>query len=358
MIHDDLFKQIEKIRLEYSKKSESVAFPSYRAYPYLNLYREENNFFYSVLTLSTLKRNYPKVEYATQRKITRAIDQAIKNFGPYRVIRDEVPLYQFWPDLPNAHFPNGHILHRFKKFKSPPDADDTALGYLVYPHSKQDMLNWQSYLIQFANGATKQNQKLPKKFRMEKVYGTWMGTGAMPIEFDTVVMTNILTAMSDYQVVLDECGLATLAFLKKIIKSAYYLKEPFNCAPWYPSPFIIHYHLVRFFTDHPDFLELSIKRNLEDQQLQLVKMKQHPMESLLLCSSALRLGTSIDRISFESIEALKFESFTFYVGGMLTATSGKLLWYLARYPIFHWRFKCPAFYLALAWEYHLLQKKN
>ncbi len=331
-------------------------FPAYRYYPYLNLRRADDNLFFTALTTSLLQFALASQGDALKSIIRTMESAALENYPSYRVARNGIPVYQFWKEGQNYHFPNGWLLHRFKKFKSPPDTDDTALAYLTFPHQDQEVEGFRSYLAQFANGQRKWNHKIPAEFNRAKVYSTWMGTGAMPIEFDVVVMSNLLRVFNRYQLTLNEFDRATLEYLTEMIDVAFYMKQPFYAAPWYPSAVIIHYHMVKLMWE-TQWPVLVAKRGRLQKQLQfLQKASCGFMERILMQSSALRLEMDPSVFREEKNEKTDFQDFTFYIGGMLTAMSSKWSWYLAKNPVFHWQFKCPAFCYALILELEVLKK--
>ncbi len=329
-------------------------FPSYRYYPYLNLRREDDNFFYTALTLSLLKMLRPFLREDLQNTVQLITQQAVQNYQLYQVREEDAIVYQFWRVGKHNHFPNGLILKHFRKFKSPPDTDDTALGYLTYPHTFDEVIAWKEYLKKFANGYAKTNRKLAFPFKPAGVYSTWMGTGRMPIEFDVVVMCNTLRVFLTYGTPLEDTDLATLEYVRRVLRTNYYLRAPFFAAPWYPSAIVIHYHLVKFFTDFKEFATVN-DGGLLRENTRLMQSEKHLsfLERILLNVAAFRLGLPTLAVRYDVNWEIELKKFSFYIGGMLTATTSPSLWQLAKYPIFHWQFKCFAFYYSLVVEYEI-----
>ena len=332
-------------------------FRANRFYPYLGLRRSDNNLFFTALTLSVLTGVRPDLDPQFRTIVDRMERQALANFPLYQVEREGVRIYQFWPEGRQNHFPNGWILHRFKKFKSPPDVDDTALAYQTFPHTPREAAQLRQYLQQFANGNRKWNRKIPRKLNRPKVYATWMGTGAMPIEFDVVVMSNLLRTFRQFALPANDYDRATQEYLTEVIRTGFYLEEPFISAPWYPFALTIHYHLVKLATSEgeplPDLWNRVLIRHLQ----LLEPAAEGFMSKILWNCSALRLGQPIREIAFEEEWESHLRQFTFYIGGMLTALSSRSSWRLAKHPVFHWRFRCEAFNYALLLEYEVLRTK-
>ena len=357
-IKDKLFEKIFSSPIPKTRFWGKGFFYAFRHYPYLGLRRIDDNFFCTALTINLLSRLSDGLSEPILSQLQAKKKYFEQETSAYCVKRGNTKVYQFWPDRRKAHFPNGNLLKHFKKFKSPPDADDTALAYQVFDFDPLEVKNWQHYLRTFANGARKWNLKVRSEWQQPKVYGTWMGTGKMPIEFDTVVMTNILSAIFKYQIPLDEYGAQTLNFIQLMIYSGDYLRYPFEAAPWYPNSILIHYHLVEFVTRHSIENKLDLLKKLSVQNHVLAQSsKLKFMEEVLVKNAALKLGLSPIKLILSNNWEKEADSFPFYIGGMLTAATSKISWKLAKYSIFHWQFICPALNCALIVEYFLLESR-
>lgn len=355
---EQLLVSIEEQQVEHSTHQfQKGLFKASRYYPYLNLLRPDNNIFFTALITRQLLIAQHLLSGTHQEKVSSLIQSAVLNYKTYRKDMSGFPIYQFWPIEPNAHFPNGLLLHRFKKFKSPPDADDTALIYLTKQHTKEEILRWRTYLNGFSNGVDKWNKKVPQKWNWKYVYGTWMGTGAMPVEFDIVVMTNILSVFAANDLAFNENDNVTLDYISALIKADYYLKQPFFAAPWYPNPITILYHLVTFFATYLPANFVTLSPFFEKHYAHLKEKSKHPVDFLLLAKVAICLKKKVEwPVRFELFDK-KVLNFPFYIGGMLTAAQSRISWYLAKYPAFHWQFRSPALMLGIYLNLILLVKE-
>ena len=81
------------------------------------------------------------------------------------------------------------------------------------------------------------------------------------------------------------------------------------------------------------------------------------MEEVLVKSAGLKLGLSSPKLILPNNWEDEVDSFPFYIGGMLTAATSKISWQLAKYPVFHWQFICPALNSSLILEHILLDSK-
>ncbi len=346
----ELLDQIEAQQITTTGTFFKGMFPTQRRYPYLGLKRADSNIFFTALTIRLLRECQPFLDVTLQSRIDRIAARAKCAFPFYSKKEQGVKVYQFWPVGANNHFPNGLFLHHFKKFKSPPDVDDTALSYAITNPSTADVLALRDYLIPFANGSNKWNRKILKRYQKPMVYSTWMGTGAMPIEFDVVVLTNLLAVFLTHGIELNQYDLASLDYLASLIKDAYYLKAPFYAAPWYPSAVVILYHLVKFFGTYQPERFHQLYPIFKSHWNALRGKSVSFMEQVILNTIGLKLGMDPAKISFPENWEDELLEYPFYIGGMLTAMQSSASWYLARYPIFHWRFVCPAFNFSLVLE--------
>lgn len=322
-----------------------------RYWPYLNLTRIDDNLFSQALILQQLETLIPFLSPELKPQIEQRAQTIKQRFGAYqKIAAGEVPIYQFWPIGRNHHFPNGHFLHRFRKFKSPPDLDDTALAYLTLPHPTEDTRKLRGYLRHFANGNRKWNRKAPKFLQIKDVYSTWMGTGRMPIEFDVVVMSNALRLFSKHQLSMNSYDLATLHYIKEVLQQEFFLENPFYAAPWYPNPILIFYHLAKMVEGAMDQTFQPIHQLLQGHLQGLESFVKRPMDNILLVLAAKKLGATIN-LEKVSLENILDQKAPFYVGGMLTALEQQWVWKIAKYDFFHWQFLSKALDLALYCEY-------
>lgn len=356
---NQLLEKIFAFQVSGSNLYDDGHFQSNRFYPYLALKREDDNLFFTTLTISVLKWMEPFMDEGQKGLVEKICQSALPNFEAYQVKNDRAKVYQFWKTGKNNHFPNGCLLHHFKKFKSPPDADDTALAYLAKTHELSDVIEVREYLKQFANGAGKWNRKVPQFLNIPYVYSTWMGSGRMPIEFDIVVMSNLLRMFWKYRLLVNQYDVATMEYISEVVKKGYYIQRAFECAPWYPSPVIIHYHLTKLATETGYEQIEALIPYLRDQFKLLVAKsnKNHSMDLLLLHSSSMRLKVPYEiKQPVLPLTEAELAAYPFYIGGMLTATQSRWLWRLAAHPVFHWQFRCLAFNYTLMLENKVLKR--
>ena len=81
------------------------------------------------------------------------------------------------------------------------------------------------------------------------------------------------------------------------------------------------------------------------------------MERLLLSTSCMRLGESPLVTSYPDDLEPSFRRFFFFIGSLLTAIDNPMTWRLARYPLFHVRYRCRAHSLMLLLEHEVFRRR-
>jgi hypothetical protein len=332
-------------------------FPNFRSNKFIGYSRPDNSVFYTASIVFILKNIQKDTSAEIQKKIENIIRNAKPNFIAYQSITGE-NIYNFYPTKPSQHFGNGFIFRHFKHFQLPHDADDTSLIYLSSEFQKNDNIWLQKKLSKHANGTVKTIKNTKNKFKHLLAYSTWFGKN-MAIEFDAVVLCNILYSQLAANLDFDKHGLASWAYIKECVLSGDYLKAPFEIAHNYGKTSVIAYHITKLITDF-DLPESGLVRSKLKTDLKSLfdKNESSTMYKLLISSSLYRLG--VDHF-FEvkwPISHTITENFSFFFAGLLSSYEFKILQFLAKYPIFHIYWTCPAHTLALITENLVLKNKK
>ena len=96
-------------------------FPSQRVHPMTNYSREDNNIFFSALIAFTMQQLRHALPDDLRLKVDNITKRVISNYSRYRHPADRAT-YNFWQDLPNAHFPNGRLLKYLPFLALPADS--------------------------------------------------------------------------------------------------------------------------------------------------------------------------------------------------------------------------------------------
>ena len=220
------------------------------------------------------------------------LNHAIQSFELYRNRHGEAS-YNFWKtagdDLP---FPNSIIFSR-KEMRLPDDYDVTSLTQLARGHHVMD----QSVRNKMLKYAMRPNRKVvahfPSKHRLKKVYETWYAD-KMQQELDVVVMANVMLFVMEKGYTFQIPDRHTIDCLKTIINEGQYVKNPIGYAPYYNRPAIILYSLARLLAKDNKGEFTAQRRVLVKHLRQSLNETDHSIEKIMIATSLLRLGESVD----------------------------------------------------------------
>ncbi|QJD78419.1 hypothetical protein [Spirosoma rhododendri] len=326
-------------------------FPSIRRNGGLAYERVDTNVFFTAVTVFTLQQLKPMLPPDSCGVVDKIAQQAV---GAYPLFRnkDGLDTYNFWPTSPSRHFPNGHLFGRFDHFRIPDDIDDTAMVYLTTQPTPETLTWFKDKLAQHANGATIWIRNTYPEYVSLRAYSTWFGK-TMPIDFDACALSNLLYCMYYYELPRNQHDTDSLAYLRNIVQSGQYLRNPFGCAPHYARPSLIAYHLSRLMAAFAIPELEPIRTQLITDARQLLERATNRLEQILLSTTLLRLGERTPLIDLNEIEA-DFADFHFFIAGLLTAYETPLLRRWAHHPITQMRWYCDAHCWALVLEYSVL----
>jgi hypothetical protein len=327
-------------------------FPSVRSNPAIFYRRADTNVFFTAITVFTLQQLRPAVSPASQQLIDQIRARAVAAYPLFRN-KDGLNTYNFWPTRPSQHFSNGYLFRHFDHFRIPDDIDDTSMVYLTANPTPDDV-NWlKAKLPQHANLTTRQIKTASAPYRHLRAYSTWFGKN-MGIDFDACALSNLLYCVYQYNLPLNQHDIDSLTYLRLIVESGHYRKQPFRCAPHYARTSLIIYHLTRLIAafDPPELT--SIRARLLDDAHQLFMEATNRMERLILATSLIRLGATAPPVDLVLIER-DFDTFRFFIAGLLTAYEHPVLQRFAHQLLVQMRWQCEAHNWALVAEYVTLQ---
>lgn len=330
-------------------QDKSGLFPSVRRNSLIRYQRSDINVFFTAVTVFTLQ-NLRWAASATTQELIDQIRERAENAYPAFQNKDGLNTYNFWPTRPSRHFPNGYLFRRFEHFRIPDDIDDTAMVYLTTNPSAETQAWLKTKLGQHANGSQFQRiQNTYAEYKELQAYSTWFGKN-MGVDFDACALSNILYCIYQYNLPHDQHDVDSLVYLRAIVESGRYVAEPFRCAPHYARTSLIIYHLARLMAAFriPE-LEPIRSRLLSDAHQEFTKTTNR-MEQLMLATAISRLGEVVPSVNTERIER-DFNTFHFFIAGLLTAYEQPLLRRFADRSIVQMRWQCEAHNWALVAEY-------
>lgn len=348
-----MLKEIEKTTLLCFTKTHDFILPSIRYHSYLPYKRNDNNIFFSAITAYTLK-NIAEYLPVGHRQIIQSIISGFRNEYHKYQHHTGIKTYNFWKTN-GKHFPNGCFLSKIRKFKIPDDADVSSMVYLTSDFSDKEKTWYKDKLAKHANMEGGKVKNTYRKFRELKAYSTWFGTSKMPIEFDVCVHTNILLFVFENKLSLNQYDIATNEYPKSVINEKLYFKNPFKVACTYPKTPVILYHIARLFSK--DYLDIfKSQRNLLINDLNVtLSVTNDAFDRMLLVISLLRIkgNSSLCSANFEFFN--KKATHNFFTAGMLSTTHNRILRFFAPNQLFHIKFSCYGYTLALLCEFLCLR---
>lgn len=352
---DSIIEKIYDLQINADRKYwKEGLFPNYRLNKILNYERPDNSVFFTASILLVLNNIKSNLSEKSQKLVEIITEKAIANYSDYQSTTDR-NIYNFYPTNPSKHFANGLIFKHFKHFQLPHDADDTALIYLTKTFSKADN-SWLKNKLSFhSNGRSKKIQNTFEEYKNLKAYSTWFGKN-MAIEFDAVVLSNILYCQLSANLELDEHGLASWDFIKGVVFSHKYITNPFDTAHNYTKTSIIAYHIGRLITKFELPESEKIKEKLGEDLLKIFNKEENiSIDKLLISSTLCRLNINHN---FEySINDLRheIENYNFFIAGLLSSYENNFARIFAKNPLFLIHWTCPAHTLSLIAENLILQ---
>ncbi|RRA97750.1 hypothetical protein [Larkinella rosea] len=351
---EQLLHRISALQSENSVFFPSGLLPSYRSNPLLAGYhRPDTNVFFTAITVFTLQQIRARLPVALQEKVDKISQSAMLHYPDFQN-KDGLKTYNFYktpkPGRSSGHFPNGRFLHRIEHFRLPDDADDTAMIYLTSQPSREDLFWLKHKLAQHANLATRQVEDSYPEYINLRAYSTWFGKN-MPVEFDASVLCNLLFCIFHYNLPLDEHDFDSLTFIRSVVETGRYFREPFRCSHSYPRTVLIFYHIAGLLAAfRPEPLE-PIRPQLIRDGFRLLESGLPVMDQLIVSTSLLQLGEKPPRIAVNRIPESEIRTYSFFIAGMLTASQNPLLNRMAQSRLVRMDWTCEAHSLALLLEY-------
>ncbi len=339
----------EIIRRIADLQDKTGLFPSFRHNPAIFYRRPDTNIFFTAVTVFTVQKLRSSVSVETRLLIDQIASRAVVAY-PIFQNKGGLNTYNFWPTRPSQHFSNGYIFRHFDHFRIPDDIDDTAMVYLTTTPTTDEQRWLKEKLAQHANGSQPQRiRNTYPDYRELRAYSTWFGKN-MGVDFDACALSNILYCIYQYDLPRNEHDTDSLTYLLSIVESGRYVSEPFRCAPHYARTSLIIYHLARLMAafEIPE-LEPVRPRLITDAQSQLTKATNR-VEQILLATALGWLGEPVPAISLDGIEQ-DFDTFHFFIAGLLTAYEQPWLRRFADRPLTQMRWQCEAHCWALVAEY-------
>ena len=293
---DSLLNQLEELQIKNHTRFLKGNFASQRCHAFLTYQRDDENVFFASVIAFVLLENLAKLTPAQQVKANnilknvRAIQENFKNFQGGIT-------YNFFKTNPMDFFPNGKIMHRFRKFKLADDADDTVYVYLTSKKTEKEHQALFNKLRSHANGVQKWSNSTLKAYQKLQCYGVYFGE-KMHIEIDFCVLCTILIWQERYIDHSDQHVEDSYQYIIKAIQTKDYLHKPKLISPCYPSFSQVAYHLARLMKQTKNKDLLSSRGDVLQDVLYMKEQVKQPIDDLYLSLALIHL----DPLKFKDIE--------------------------------------------------------
>lgn len=356
---DFLIEKLESLQIAAQADGlEKGMFGSQRFHSFLPYLRKDNNIFFPASIAYVLQNLSPHLELRQREKVDQITEGIRNNYHLYASTGCDY-VYNFYQTKPNMHYPYGWVLSRLKHFALAEDADDTVILWMTSNHlSAERAKRVKEKLVPFANLSQKKIKGMDSTYAELPFYGTWLGSGKMPIELEICVLCNILTFTFRQNLTLNQQDRASLEVIKRAIDSHDLMTNSFTISGMYPNTSVILYHIARLcavmrqpgsYFDTEKLIQMMTSR----------LTTRSVLEKIILSISLMNLGQPCESVAWDFNDPVlkrDFRHFPFFIAPMLSGMSNNILFRLKKYRLFHILFRCDAFYLTLLLEYEV--KKN
>lgn len=339
-------------------------FPSYRYHAVFRwIRRKEDNVYFVSWILQLLKRCRPMMSAGDQTTIDVLITEGEQAVSQYRN-RYGDKSYNFY--RPKAWFPNGLFLSRFVRFQPTDDSDDTSIAMRGRAHDREYAQEIKETYQHQSNGLRgRWIARCPKEYRRLRAYNTWIGSEGLFVDFDLVVMANILVFNAQYALGIGEEDRASLDYIDQCLRSGDAWKRSWAVSCWYPTSAVIIYSLADLLeTDYYPEIEAHRDRLLQrcTEALDAARMGGHngsataDMHETLYSIAYIKLSRMKARHAYEpkTSTAASQAAFSFGVVPLTHPWDGLVSQWLGGRSLFRMHYECEAQCLAIDLEWQLL----
>jgi hypothetical protein len=345
-----LIDKLDELQVKNTDKYWLVGtFPNYRSNKFWFYRRPDNSVFYTACIALILKQHKPALPPQAQDKAQIIIKRAADSFAFYQNSAG-LATYNFYPTKPSQHFGNGWLMHRFRHFKLPDDADDTALIYQII-HDEPEQYQWLSNKLEAHSIGDRRN--IVAEFSDIKAYSTWFGQ-YMPLEYDLVVLCNVCMCMQAGGYAHEALFSNSLQLLERALNHEKFAENSQTWAPNYGSQVLVLYHVAKLC-----YKLGKIEAALGHICKKLLQKAQpsNDMERILLYTSKLYVGLPVGEVPvFENFENFENKKYSYFMAGLLNSFPQAWLRPLKNLRFFQIQWQCPAHNIALGIELLALDK--
>ena len=212
--------------------------------------KKDITIFYNILIDMTLKKVRPGLPDSLKVVIDTLLTRSAELYP--RFYNQGRGSYNFWLRDSSYRFPYSWWIPLIKKDGAvPDDMDDSVLSRFVDPKGGKDSLEKLHQVLQgYVRRPGQPLRSAPRSYRHFYTYSTWFGR-KFPVVMDAVVLSNILSFVSHYQLKWTPADTSALQLIVQTIRSGDYINRPLAIAPYYGKTAILLYHYARLMAEKP-----------------------------------------------------------------------------------------------------------
>ncbi len=314
--------------------------------------KEDNNIYFTAITVYTLKSLRDHLSESDKILVDAIIAKATANYPLYKNRNGDIT-YNFWQTSPEMPFPNSKHLSKSNRMKLPDDLDDTSIIYLTLDNTLERSEQVKQKMADHSN--TTRVKSTFRRYRNFQGYLSWFGE-RIKQDLDVCVMSNVLLFAFQKQLKMNETDGQTIQLIKEILDNDDHLKNPHIVSPWYQNSSIILYHLARLISVADDPTLSGLRGKIVADIKKHLQRVEHEMEKMILFSTLLRLGEPLDsdmNIDDEKISA-NFEDFYWFRVNFFSGKGMFVKKLIGKSGAFQYKYTSEAYYVALLLEFQVL----
>lgn len=330
-------------------------FPCQRIRKHGEIVVEDNNIFFTGLTLYTLNYIKDSLSQNDQLHIENMYAKAYNTFNDYKNRKGGFT-YNFYQIHPGEHpFPNATHFQNAEYRKIADDFDDTSVLYLI--QDSDDSLNAAVKAKMETHSLMGLYTSTFKQFRNAHVYKTWFSQ-KMNQDIDICVQSNVLLFIFEKQLPLTSIDSTTINVIKSAIRQNLHKNKGHLISAHYQNTTIILYHIARLIAVADSPLLNDIKSEVISDIYSELSVIENDMEKVILLTSLYRLGENVD---FElDVQNVQKDMQTFY-WFQANPFYGMRFWIrriIGGSDFLQEKYRCEAYYWTLVFELQVMSSAS
>ena len=336
-------------------------YPSYRRYDKrADVFKNDNNIFYTGLVVFTLKQLQPWLTPADQAVCKDIFKKALPVYEKFRNRKGRYT-YGFWQKDTPVVFPHSGWLNLMNKSHAlPDDMDDTSIILLASDAPDSIVREVHALMQQYRNTGRRHVRNTYRQYKKIPAYSTWFGK-KMPVDFDICVLTNILYLVQRYHLPFAEGDSASVELIRQVIHNRQHMTHAAYVSPHYSRPSILLYHLSRLMqVTHLPALD-SCREQLIADAREVYNNSDNFIDKIIVSTALMRWEAQPPReqllVDTDLQTLVERNDFVFFIANMASMLPNPFKQWVGNAGIGRFFYYCPAYNNTLLLEYLVLKKR-